>query len=153
LAKANYILSGTMIFFALSIFYMSRQLTEDAAGWPGFFAYLLIFLSIGLIIETIYKSKKAETDENGQKKQQSIDLIEKNLVYTVVLSIAYLFIMEHIGFLIVTPIYLAILMWLLQYRSIKSLLSVSIGATVIIVLIFQYLLGVPIPQGILENIM
>lgn len=140
-----------MIVMALSILMMSRNLKEDAASWPSFFAYVLLFLSIGLIVETFYKSKKTVAGENGQVKKETIKFVEKNLVYTVLSSVLYLLIMEHIGFLIVTPFYLAFLLWLLQYRSVKNLFLLSVGSTVFIILVFEYLLGVPIPQGILEN--
>jgi putative tricarboxylic transport membrane protein len=140
-----------MILVGLSIFIMSHNLTEDAAGWPSFFAYILIILSICLVIETIIKSRRSIMNEKKQKKDQGVKVIEKNLLFTVLSSIVYLLIMEHIGFLLVTPFYLALLFWLLQYRSLKSLLLYSISATVIIIIVFQYLLGVPIPQGILEN--
>jgi putative tricarboxylic transport membrane protein len=151
LIKANYIFSSVMILVGISIFMMSQRLTQDAAGWPNFFAYILIFLSICLIAETIIKSRKSVMDKSKQKKTQGIEILEKNLLYTVLSSIIYLLIMEHVGFLLVTPFYLAFLLWLMKYRSLKTILLFSICTPIIIMIVFQYLLGVPIPQGILEN--
>lgn len=147
----NHIFSAVMIVLALCFYLLGNTLSDDAAKWPQFFSILLLLLSIGLIIDTILKPNREGETKNSTEKQEN----EKNhnLTYTSILTILYLLLMNFIGFLILTPIYIFGLLWLLKYRDVKKLIFLALGTTIGITAIFQYLLGVPIPQGLLENLL
>ncbi|WP_226530750.1 tripartite tricarboxylate transporter TctB family protein [Metabacillus niabensis] len=153
MAIVNHIFSAVMIVLALCFYLLGNTLSDDAAKWPQFFSILLIILSIGLIIDTIIKPNRES--ETSITEKQKIDQKDKNhnLTYTGILTILYLLLMNFIGFLILTPIYIFGLLWLLTYREVKKLIFLSIGTTIGITALFQYLLGVPIPQGFLENLL
>ncbi|QBP42714.1 tripartite tricarboxylate transporter TctB family protein [Paenisporosarcina antarctica] len=153
MAKVNYILSGLMILLGIWILLLSSDLSGDAASWPKFFTYLLILLSVGLVYDTKFKPNREidsagnEEDEIPKDKKQN-----RNLIYSMVLSVIYILFMQYVGFLLLTPVFIGLLFWLLKYRSIFKLALLSIGTTVFLTVVFQFLLGVPIPQGILDNL-
>ncbi|KGX90496.1 tripartite tricarboxylate transporter TctB family protein [Pontibacillus marinus] len=147
--KVNYVLAGFMVLISLYFYFIGSTYTEDAGMWPEFFSIVLILLSIGLIIDTHLKPNREKDDGNEPLEKNSRN---HYVIYTAISMIVYLLLMKYIGFLILTPLFIWLLLWLLNYRSIKKLIALSFGVTVGITLIFQILLKIPIPQGIFSNL-
>jgi putative tricarboxylic transport membrane protein len=149
MAKVNRLFSGVMILLALAFYFMSNSLSEDAAKWPQFFTILLIILSIGLIVDTVIKPNR----EQVEKEEKEVKPVkDRSVLYTIIITFAYLLLMNFIGFLLLTPIYVFVLLWVINYRNTTRLIALSISTTIVITVIFQFLLNVPIPQGILDNL-
>ncbi|TFJ91222.1 tripartite tricarboxylate transporter TctB family protein [Lentibacillus salicampi] len=149
MVKVNYYLAGTMGLLALFFYIFSLSYTEDAADWPQLFSIILILLCVALIVDT-HRNPNRETQESD-KTPQNIEQIKK-VVYAVVSSVFYLLVLNFVGFLLLTPVFLIFLLRMIGYKSWKLILSISIGTTVAVIIIFQYLLRVLIPQGIFEGI-
>lgn len=60
----------------------------------------------------------------------------------------YAFLIDLIGFLPTTFIFLILWMWIIEGISWRQIATVSIGVTVVLYLIFGYFLEVPLPGGI-----
>ena len=67
------------------------------------------------------------------------------------LVIGYVLLMNRVGYLIVTPLFLFLFPTLMGYRRWISLLLFCIGGTLFSYLIFHSVLGVPLPMGFLES--
>ncbi|WP_415803211.1 tripartite tricarboxylate transporter TctB family protein, partial [Cytobacillus oceanisediminis] len=91
-----------------------------------------------------------EKEEKEEKEEKPAK--DRSVLYTIILTFVYLILMDFIGFLILTPIYVFVLLWVINYRNTTRLVALSISATIVITVIFQFLLNVPIPQGILDNL-
>lgn len=148
--KSNYIFALIMTALALLFYFWGNGFSEDASQWPQFFALALLLLSVLLVIDTIIKPNR-EKDE-GEKQVAKPQIYERKVFFSVLLLIVYLVIMGELGFLLTTPIFLVALLWAINYRAIKKLIAISLGTTIVLTAIFQFLLGVPIPQGVLENL-
>lgn len=146
--KVNYYLAGTMSLLALFFYISSLSYNEDVADWPQLFSIILIILCIALIVDT-KRYPNREKKESDEKNQSIIQI--KKVVYATVSSVFYLLILNFVGFLLLTPVFMIYLLWMIGYKSWKLILSTSIGVTLAVIIIFQYLLRVPIPQGILEG--
>ncbi|WP_138418176.1 tripartite tricarboxylate transporter TctB family protein [Aquibacillus sediminis] len=147
--RVNYIFAITMSLLALFFYVLSLSYTEDAAQWPQFFVVILVLLCIALIVDS-HKNPNREKSEASESNQ---DMGKTSyVVYTIVGSILYLIILEFFGFLLLTPIFLIVLFKLIGYKSNKLILFIAFGVTISVILIFQYMLNIPIPQGILEEI-
>jgi putative tricarboxylic transport membrane protein len=67
---------------------------------------------------------------------------------TIGVLVLYAFLLERVGFLIATPIVMALVMWgLLRVRSGVRIVALAIGFTVACWTIFVALLGTPLPRG------
>ncbi|UOQ91903.1 tripartite tricarboxylate transporter TctB family protein [Halobacillus shinanisalinarum] len=148
--KSNYIFAIIMAILALLFYFWGNAFSEEASQWPQFFAITLLLLSILLVVDTFLKpNREKDEDEDEVAKPQ---IYEKKVFYSALLLIVYLLIMDKLGFLLTTPIFLAALLWAINYRFITKLVTISLGTTIALTIIFQFLLGVPIPQGVLANL-
>ena len=67
--------------------------------------------------------------------------------------VGYALLVETIGWLVLTPVFLFVLTLFLSVRSKRSLIQASLSAvlgTVFVYLLFHYGLGVQLPEGLLE---
>ena len=65
----------------------------------------------------------------------------------VAILIFYALVVDVIGFLLTTLIFLIIWMWIIERLPWRTIISISIGTTIALYLIFTLLLEVPLPQG------
>lgn len=63
-------------------------------------------------------------------------------------SILYCIVIDYLGFIITSIVYLLFLLYLLKVRNYKKMLSVSIGVTIVIYGIFHTLLDITLPTGL-----
>jgi len=67
---------------------------------------------------------------------------------TIGVLVLYAFLLERVGFLIATPVAIALTMWgLVRVRSATRIVALAIGFTVGCWAIFDALLGTPLPRG------
>lgn len=64
----------------------------------------------------------------------------------------YVFLINPLGYFIVTPLFLFFFPFTLGYRKWGWLAAMTFGGTVFAYVVFFKVLGVPLPMGILENI-
>lgn len=103
--KANIIVSSIII--AISIYFLFlTQTIKDAAGGklgPRFFPYVVLLVIIGLSIVVIGQTLKSKEKDESIKMSKS-ELIK--VVITLVFFIIYITIMDKIGFMISTVLFL-----------------------------------------------
>jgi putative tricarboxylic transport membrane protein len=115
----------------------------DADVVPKALGWLFLFLSILLFFQ-----KDTETAE--QKERRNIPKKEILVLLTVgVFIFLYIFLLEILGFVIVTALFIFVCSKYLGYKDLKSNIAVSILFPVILYAIFVYLLQISLPQGIL----
>jgi len=129
------------LFFYL---YSFKFMDPDASTWPKLFSFILIVLSIGLLITSIKKDNNNDNADNNNEKINYKN--NKDILYVALLTILYLITINITGFLITTVIFILLILWILKYKNIIGSLSISFGTTIILSLIFQYVLGVPLPE-------
>jgi putative tricarboxylic transport membrane protein len=121
----------------------SQFATVDADVIPKALGWLLFGLSIILFFQ-----KDNETEEQKQRRQ--IPKKEIGVLLIVALFIfLYIFLLEILGFVIVTMLFIFFCSKFLGYERIKSNIAVSILFPVIMYGVFVYLLQISLPQGIL----
>ena len=144
------ILSGGLYFYALSL--PSKEGVSAALSpvfYPRLLAIVMGFLSILLLVNGIRDSIKAKGDSEKlfkSKKGASIFGI------TLVLLIIFPIILTYIGFATASFIFMFVLMYSLtndRNKKIIPLLIISIILTAVMYLIFDIVLKIPFPSGIL----
>ena len=65
------------------------------------------------------------------------------------ISILYIFGLKYIGFIIMTPVYLFVMLWYYKIRNKALLISVPLGIMGVLYVVFTILLHVKLPAGMI----
>ncbi len=132
-----------MLLFSLGYLYMSASLETDLDPVnEKYYPYMLSLAMIGLSVALlIFPSKHTTTWPGWQQIWKISFLAVVVLVYSLALA--------HIGFLILASVLMGVCMWLFG-ASRKWIVPVSIIVSVSFYLIFDRLLGLNLPAGILN---
>jgi hypothetical protein len=68
-------------------------------------------------------------------------------------AIVYVVLLPLVGYLVATPIFIALVLWLFSVRRPWLLVGVSLGFTVSVSLIFVLFLHVRLPTGLLDGVL
>ncbi len=150
--KFNYITSALLVLIAGYIFKESSGLmnVDKKDIGPGFYpnliAGIMIILAIALFVQTLRNHEPEE-----KKKERSPMAIKPYIA--MVLLVLYIFLMNKIGFIITSVLFMMILTYLFfgtEFRkNLLPSLCISVMVPVGIYLLFHNLLKVPLPRGIL----
>lgn len=114
---------------------------------PGFFPFLLAVVlalfSLALILQNWAKDKipRPFWEKNSWLRP----------LLGLVILISYAILLNYLGFLIATFLFLIIWMVVIEQLAWKKIFAVSIATTIILFLIFGILLEVPLPKGLLAK--
>lgn len=117
----------------------------DPVGPAGFslaMITLLVILTATSIIKSIKnKEYKVKTVVNKRGLAEGLTVCA--------LSVLYVFLMSTVGYLLLTPFYVAGLLCVLGNKNWKKIVILSLTVTVILYLPFRYIFNVPLPRGFL----
>jgi putative tricarboxylic transport membrane protein len=146
--KVNVILAALLIGFGIFYAYLAANLpdrnlpnTLGSDFMPWVLAGCLLLLSLLLLIKTVFGSTPEQFDFSISPKEGF------GVIFLTVCVFAYVKLMLLIGFVLATPIFLALLMLITGSRKWKEIIMVSIFATFSIYLLFQKLFQVILPRG------
>jgi len=132
-----------MLLFSLGYCYMALSLDTDLDPvnekyYPFALSVAMIVLSVLLIL---FPSKQTTTWPNLKQIGQISFLVLVIFVYSLALA--------HVGFLILASVLMAVCMWLFGAKS-KWIAPVSIMVSVSFYLVFDRILGLNLPAGLLK---
>ncbi len=128
------------------VFFFSSQYSEKAVFFygPNFFPQILAVLMAICSGALIYKGVKGLNEEPCDKIHVKGFL---RMLLSIAMCIAYLYVMQLIGFAISTAIFLFSLMTYLKQKNIVIRAMSSISVALIVWSIFTYFLIIPLPTG------
>ena len=138
---------STLSFFSVIIFLYSNEykVGNIIQYGPNFFPQLLsvimLFLSLMLIVNAV--KGKSQTDLESIDK---VGFIRSAI--TLGIAVAYLVIMQFLGFFISTVLFLYVLMTFIGHKGKLVRIISCLGVTIIVYGIFYLFLKVPLPGGI-----
>jgi putative tricarboxylic transport membrane protein len=116
-------------------------------AFPILLGYALLLLGLAITASSFFRQRDATTEP---AKTQILPVKHELLMVlgTFGLLVLYAFLLEKLGFLVSTPLVLALtLAGLLRIRHWTFVAKMSIGTTLVCWLIFVVLLRVPLPRG------
>ena len=137
--KSDWLLALVLMGFALAVFLYPGDWPMEAGLYPRAVSVLIFILSSVLLVKPQDERKKTP----GSMLQEAIE--NKNVLFIVLLTIAFVASIETLGFFIALPVYLMAAQLLMGLRRPKSILLATAIITVVIYLIFVTLLGIRIP--------
>lgn len=145
--RANLTISGLLALLGVFVIFLSNKLpdfsNQNTTG-PAFFPILLVILLFGLIVLLVGTTLKSETN-------RSVGIITKEAkksFITMGIILGYLLVLNTLGFLVSTVIFLFIVIsYLSPKRNSLKTVMVSVLATSLVYVVFKIILLVPIPSG------
>lgn len=124
------------------------------SGVPAVVGILMILGGTALVVRRVIhwrRSPIAVPPEGSADLEQYPSSFRRALLVWGV-CLVYAFLLPWIGFLPLTPVLVAALLWILSFRHIRYLVIISISATVFMYLLFDLLLSVRLPEGLLTGV-
>ena len=159
-AFANLVASVILLVFEIWAYIqtLSFKIVKKAAVQPATFPQIMcigmIIFTVILLIQSVFKLMRANPDDPMMEAAASINILKNKGVqagaFVIVLCLAYAALFEVLGYVLVSAIIAAIIMWLIGKRDVKQILLVSILVPLLMWFVFYKLLTVNIPMGVLQ---
>lgn len=131
----------SFILFGLIFLYETTKLPVDSQSYPRFMIGIMMVLALLVIIRSFMRSSVKKT------WGELFEGVEwKRLLFVLLGSLGYLFLVNVLGFFVTTIIYLLITMIVLKANRLTILISIPVF-TLVLYLIFRVFLKVPLPTG------
>jgi len=115
--------------------------TLGVAFMPWLLGSLLFVLSLWILLKTAFLGTKETFDPVISRKEAF------GVVYLTIFVYLYVKAIQLFGFIAVTPVFTATLMWISGARKWKEILLVSVGTSFCVYLFFQKVFRVILPGG------
>ena len=140
LIVGSFFLLVSIIFFALSMKLPAPMNPSDLG--PATFPYIIVIVIAFLSCLLIYRGLKNKNDA----EQPIIKIKRKNNVFFVILLVlVYIILLPIIGYYISTALAFPAILWFAGERKPLKIVSITAGFIVFALLVFDMLLGVPLP--------
>jgi putative tricarboxylic transport membrane protein len=154
--RSDVVIGCVLIVFCVGIYLIiPNQIPElmryDASMGlsPAVFPKLAVFLIAGFSIVLIFHDLRSKTNA-PVKTEVAIKLGSKTrIVTTFIILIAYVFLIDILGYFVTTPITIGVLMWYFGERNWFLIPSIAILTTAGLFGFFRYIMYIILPKGIL----
>lgn len=141
------------ILISIYVLYESAKFPKDIVMkvGPGYFPRLLavaLFAASVLLIINALRGKSRKKYEKFNIKDPGIHRAGIALLAT----ISYCLVLKYLGFIISSVLYLMFLMYLLKKRNYVSMIVISACISIGIYSIFQSILNITLPMGVLSEL-
>ena len=144
--KADIGVGSGLIIFSAWIFWYANEYRNATIYYygPNFFPQILAIAMTICGILLILNALRG----SSLKQSESINLKGfVRMLISIAICIAYLFLMQVIGFAMATSVFLFVLMMLIGHQGYVKRISSSIVVSLIVWAIFRYFLIIPLPTG------
>ena len=129
------------------------RVVNNAAVQPSTFPRVMaVAMIVCALVVCVMNVIKLDEDEEAAPVISLRDRGIRGMLYCLVMAIAFYLLWEPIGFLLLAPIAMFVLMWLIGMRNYKVMVAVAILLPIVVWLLFYKLLAISIPIGPLTAI-
>lgn len=132
------------------------DMVKAANELPLWLILLVIGLSVGMVVES-YRKSKLEAVESKTRAAAGKPAFDRSgfirLVLFVVLIGAYVFLLQPVGYFIMTPLFIIGAYMLLEATTLLAGVLTGVGFSVFVYLLFVLFLHLPVPMGILSGLL
>lgn len=125
-------------------------------GGPYFVGAVLIVGGLVLALRRIVQWRREETivPAEGMEDDQGVEPGSAFRALSIwAAAVVYVLVLPYVGYLLATPVFVGVALWLFSIRRVAMLVGVPIGFTIPVFLVFAELLNVRLPNGILDGIL
>lgn len=136
---SDWLIEAVLIIVSIVGYIHSSSFALGARMFPRFVFVLIIALSLLQLVLNMRGKQKKKNPMEGVDYRRMLSMI--------LLIVCYALLVEPVGYVLSTPIFLFLSMWIMGQRDPRILAGVSIGITGLLFLAFRVILYVPIPLG------
>lgn len=153
--KKDFIFYSIVILFAVFFLSMTPQIKITNASfavgprsWPYILLTLMFVLGAYGIIKTFIKSKKSNVTETRESEEPGRRVFNLSIpMLSLVTVIIYVVLLNFIGFVISTILFLYGISFLLGAKKQVGTIIFSVITTVVFIVLFSVILQIPLPRG------
>jgi|SRR5690625_2958059 len=143
------IASGFVLILCIVFFLESLNYPDTAARLPQLLIIIIALLSILMFVQTYFRERRNNKEEKDEIEKVTGKINVKRVVIFVTIIAAYIFLIETMGYFIITPVFIFISLIYLKATNVFVSIVLSIGFTAFVFGLFNMFLNIPIPMGIL----
>ena len=128
---------------ALVFLYNSAILSDSSALLPRILCGIIFLLAIFMAVNAVRGEKSNQFV--AQKARPPVNV--KRIWIFIAFMVAYVALVQPLGYFVVTPLYILSTCWYLRAAGIVKSLSLAAGFSVLVYLVFVRLLFLPVPMG------
>jgi len=137
--KIDQITSVILLFLGILFYSITRNYPSSAAAFPRAICSIIIVLAVLLFLSSL-NTKFSVTIKKEENK-----FIFWQFAFIIGITIFYYYLISHLGYFSITPIYIFCTMFVLKVRNWKLLVIVPLISTASLFLVFRTFLSVPLP--------
>lgn len=116
------------------------------AHWPRVVLFGMFVACLWLLF--VESRKKEDSEKVAQTPKTKIDVSTRvHMVLIFGLPVLYSFLIHRMGFLLITPFFLGLYMWVVGVKKIRTLIIMTVGIYAAILIIFVKLIFTYLPPG------
>jgi putative tricarboxylic transport membrane protein len=144
--------------FALSMLMGAAVLLHQAWSIAGFSSFssagVFPMLAAGTMVASgiavaVQTARKTCADEGSALRNFAFDVVGPKVLFIGALITAYLFLLEPLGFVTSSALFLSVAICGLHRRNYAGMIALSLATVAVIYLLFRYVFIVILPQGVL----
>ena len=144
---AEFVCIILMLVVSLYFFIGSLSFSDGDEIFPLLTSGATIIFLVAYTIKTIFQKSEEETERENKKT----NVLTKNVVISILLFIGYVILVKLFGFFIATAVFVVAYPLSTGYKSKKGIVILFI-VNVVLVLLFQKLMGTTLSRGILVDL-
>jgi hypothetical protein len=135
--KGNLVAAVLLFALAVAIWVGSAKFPPDSAFFPRAIAVIMASLTVVMLAESHWSRDEAVFDWHNIDYTRTVKVFAVTALYSCLL--------DYIGFIILTPLCLTVMMLIMENDKYLSKILASVITTLCIYLIFEVMLDVPLP--------
>jgi hypothetical protein len=153
--SANVVIGGVLLVFCVGVyliipFQVPELMRYDASMGlsPAVFPKLAVILIAGLSVGLLLSGLRSKDIASKEKQQTLKTGTVARVITTFIILVAYVYLIDIFGYLVMTPLTLALLMWYFGQKNWFLILSLAILTTAGLHAFFRYIMYIILPEGI-----
>ena len=149
---------GELIVPVIALLYVCYTITSQIVGGLHTDTILYsVFLALFTVVFALVCIAKNFTDQSEEKLEPEKQAAHKSAIKRMLLFLGWAALilgsLPYLGYIISFTIYLFVMLWKLQVRPLKKTIIITLSSVLLIHFVFVVWVGLPLPKGILEEIL
>lgn len=137
----------------------AKQFYRSPSFFPIIVGVTLVLLSGILLLRTWVLPKKDRISGKDPDEERLVETgkvapeVKRKSIGVIMTVVAYSALLRYGGFLLLTPLLLAVLLWLFEVKKVHTIIIFSIVVTAAAFFVFQGVLEVILPRGVILRLL
>lgn len=162
--RLDVLVAGMAIVFGLVLAFIAQGLRDSptlqdplrSRGMPTLLGVCIVVGATGLVLRRVRgwrQQRSHDVPPEGRPDEEGHPASVVRVVGIWGALVWYAVFLPPLGYLVATPLAMAACLWAMRFRSVPRVAMISVGLPVAVYVLFDVLLGMPLPGGILSGVL